>query len=108
MGIVTTHTCDRCGHTQDQFGIVDKNGWRKMRTIRLIAYHNPVGDNMAYYRPPNYEDSQHQVLWCEACCVEVGIVRVVKRGAQPPSLPETPLEDMLREIIREEISNAQP
>jgi len=82
--ITTTYTCDCCLHIQDN-------------------------DSGMHYIAINYKDKSygagtnfHEKLWCSSCC------KKFKLYWSPPS--PTPvlitLEDVVREMIKEEISNA--
>jgi hypothetical protein len=49
-------------------------------------------------------DFMKTVLWCGSCCEQIGLSRVTRVSAPKPDAPPPPtIEDMLRDIIREEI-----
>lgn len=100
MAIVTTHTCDRCGHSQDAY-IGSKEPDR--RTMRLIC----IAISRNEHQDFTYNAGHHKALWCDQCLIDTGIIRLSKQPENPQP-PEPSFEDKLREFIREEISNAQP
>ena len=93
--IVTTYTCDKCGHEQTKRD--------DMWDIGILARtHGTVMAPGTGLHP--YSSSKAQELWCRPCVVELGLLPVpkpkAKAAAKPP--PET-LVDKIRVIIREEI-----
>ena len=94
MAVVTSYVCDRCKHEQQSNA--------KPREMFVIG----IGIHWVQHRPEKL-NLAHQQLWCDNCCKEVGIraeVQFRELNAPEPSRPT--FESMLREIIREEISNA--
>lgn len=87
--IRTIYTCDRCKAEQD----TSNQLWH-------------VGISLKYYNQTRTERSaHHEQLWCRQCCANVGIAFVPER--QLSTTPAEPtLEDMIREIIRQEIPAA--
>lgn len=92
--IVTTYTCDKCGHEQTD----DEQMW----DIGVsVAYHS-------FAQRDNYrKEPVKKELWCRACVVKLGLLST-SSVTSDPSQPETPLtlEDIIREIIREEIDSS--
>ena len=92
MSIVTTYTCDRCGHKQ----IKPEQMWEVC--IRYRHYDTSYGSSGS---------DRNKQLWCRACCDALQII-----SNPPPEKPtETPtpimtLEDQIREVMREEIEAA--
>jgi hypothetical protein len=87
MSIVTTYTCDRCGHSQ--------NDSDQMWNVVVSITHN-------VHSEPGYYDGRHRVLWCRGCTEHFGLVPARRPAGTPePILPT--LEDMIREIVREEM-----
>lgn len=86
--ITTTYTCDKCGHNQTN----DKQMWDIGISISTHLYiaHNR---NLA-----------KRELWCRSCIESVGLLPPSPDSRKPP--PDEPLsmEDLIREIVREEIS----
>ena len=86
--IVTTYTCDRCGHTQ---GDSDQ-----MWNIGIFVTHN-------HYYVSASQSPHKSVLWCRRCAEEFHMLPtkdpVIKESVAPT------FEDILREIIREEIGD---
>jgi hypothetical protein len=86
--IVTTYSCDRCGHSQT----TDDQMWG-------ISVH--LSHNGTTHVP------QHKQLWCRKCVEVVGIFPPRPSAKKAETRAPTPtLEDMLREMIREEIGGA--
>ena len=87
--IITTYTCDKCGHAQD------KND--QMWNIGVVIGH----DASIYYgnRTPNPVQ-----LWCRDCIEGLGLLPPGGGAKDAPPLPDPPptLEDMIREIVRQE------
>jgi hypothetical protein len=91
MPVITIYQCDKCGAEQptpEQF-------WRVAVTIASFAshgYHNEI--------------ARHSAGWCRKCIEDAHMLpRADDRKAEP--LPEAPtLEDLVREIAREEITEA--
>ncbi|MDI6785084.1 MAG: hypothetical protein QMD92_00085 [bacterium] len=87
----TILTCDRC----------------KKRVANLYE----VGAGLRHYCTPTYPTAEtyevYQLVaeWCLDCCIEVGFTRPVKSSKAAPLDPEPTLEDIIRKIVKEEISN---
>lgn len=100
MSSITTYKCDRCGGTS-----TDRE---ELKLSQIgIGVKRDVGS--FYYSPGSYmlQDTQHrEAEWCEKCLLEVGVMSPrPKEEASTPSFPT--LEDLLREIIREEITEVK-
>jgi hypothetical protein len=90
----TILTCDRCKKEVD-----------KLYEVGAGARSEYSGQ----YHPGGREYRVYQLLaeWCLKCCIEMHIVQPVKGSdAKPLATPPT-LEDMIREIVREEISERE-
>ena len=87
--IVTTYTCDRCGHSQTGEG----NLW----TVRV-----QVGPGVNHQF--NHYDG-NKLLWCRPCIEFFNNLLSLFRDAKPsPDAPPPPtIDDMIREIVREEL-----
>ena len=90
MGLETKYNCDKCGHTQT----TPRQMWH------ICIGHGPIEGN---YDPAYYKT--HQQMWCRSCMEGTGILKgdASPETKTPPELPPT-LEDILRQIMREEIS----
>ena len=91
--IVTTYSCDKCRHKQE-----DRSNPRQLWEIGVI-----IQDIGAFSRG-GFQDIKHKSIWCRECIVDSGL--------QPPKKDEpTPkpitLEDIVREIIQEGIEASQ-
>ena len=88
--IVTTYTCDKCGAAKDNADNMWKIG---------IVVESPD------YRTAR-QDVRNEQLWCRSCVVsKLGTLAPTKdTPPQPDPLPT--LEDMIREIVREEIGES--
>lgn len=89
-----TSTCDRCKKTATS----ENSGEDKLKL-------HEVG--VGIYQPQSY--SQYRFIgkakeWCEACCIEVGILAPNSPNSEVP-VPPT-IEDVLRNMVREEIQDA--
>lgn len=85
MSVQTTYTCDRCGakqETHSQFWIV---------SVRVTPFN----------RDPSQFDTGPSAHWCRSCCEVFGILPHTKE--RMVITPAPTLEDMVREIVREEI-----
>ena len=88
--IVTTYTCDKCGHhqtTNDQ-----------MWGIAVVMEHGiPV---------PNYGPRltpRHNGLWCRKCIESIGLLCAKPDPDDKTAKPPPTLEDMIREIVANEV-----
>lgn len=91
MGIETKYSCDKCGHSQPTAS--------QMWHI-CIGY----GSLESNHAPAYYET--HQQMWCRNCMENQGILRGDNNPKEKiPSEPSPTLDDILRQIMREEISN---
>lgn len=90
MSHTTTWMCDRCKMNSND--VSDLN--LEEVAICFGTYH------ATSYAP------LHRAEWCRACRNEVGIIALSKKPADPAITPST-LEELVREIIREEIDNAK-
>lgn len=89
MATKTEFICDRCGKVQND----DKQFWMVGFIVTTNRYITSVS---------NYTSVQHKREWCRACVEEFGILpRVDTKDAPAPEIPLT-IEDMIREIVREE------
>lgn len=97
----TIYACDRCDWKQDRDRKFD-GPYRWMRTVSILMEdgHHDIG----YGSRLDGSDMIKSVFWCDVCCAAVGLARhrPVPKADEPP--PPT-IEDMLREIIREEMGN---
>jgi hypothetical protein len=85
------YKCDRCG-TEDTNNIIG------LDTIYVGA-----GQYFSDAR-----NRAHGVEWCKKCRIETGIIERVKSHPDIKSVdPEPTLEELIREIIREEIQCSQ-
>jgi len=92
MSILTTYTCDRCGHQQT-----------KPEQMWELCVHYKHYD----YRYSDAGSKRAIQLWCRKCCDNLQIIcnpPPPKAGEVP--VPKVTLEDMVREIMREEIEAA--
>lgn len=88
--IVTTYTCDRCGHSQT----TKDNMWE----IKLNF--NNLGASV-------YGVHGYNKLWCKACCqLFPQLLMETPKNPEPSTPPPPTLEDLLRDLIKEEIANA--
>ena len=87
--IITTFTCDRCGHSQDkEYG---------MWNVGICVVNYPQ-----QFHPYCIRSAQ---LWCRACCDKFQIIVDPPKKEGQPAPVEFTLEEKIREIMREEILN---
>ena len=93
--IVTTYTCDKCGHEQI--------GSDQMWNIGISV--------TVYSRTPQYSHSREPLkgeLWCRPCVVKLGLLPTSEAVNDPPQPDPVPtFEEMIREIIKEEIDESR-
>jgi len=87
----TILTCDRCRKKVDNLSEVGAG-------IRSLHYGSYGGGD-------TYVVHQFGAEWCLECCIEMGIAKPRKESSAQPIQPFPTLEDMIREIIREEVEN---
>jgi hypothetical protein len=97
MSRVTTYRCDRCGLESQDSNVLN---------LKTVA----IGTKTERYSSygPGYNLSDHQLRekeMCQKCREELGIYdpKPTKAEDLPKAFPS--LEEIIREIIREEISN---
>lgn len=94
MGITTEYKCDKCGHTQEN----PKEMWEVAITRRAL---DAPSMNAGLTRQPLSQ------MWCRACMELVHILPPTGDRIKLKELPPEPtLEELVREIVREEIANA--
>jgi hypothetical protein len=87
--------CDRCGASAET---VEEKQALELVQISLATGYVYTGIRLHPSHPSWSKE------WCLKCRTELGILPVPS-GTQPKDVPEPPsLEDMIREIVREEIS----
>ncbi len=90
MSSTTIWKCDRCNKTRNS----DEHS-NPLLGVKIVT-----GSNR---NAPDFMKAD----WCEACRIETGIFRTPKVVQDNPDLPEPlGLEEMIREIVREEINDA--
>ena len=109
MSLLTTYTCDRCGHTQDTSDLKFENGRpvkgsRQMWTI-AIGYRSGVHSAQSF-APGNYGTSHSTPLtanWCRECMEYMHLLgKGIEEKEKPVADPKPGLEDFIREIARSE------
>lgn len=90
--IVTTYTCDKCGHEQEEP--------EQMWEIGIVAREQTI-------KHSNYINTPREcALWCHSCVVKFGLLPRPKDTSKPNPIPT--FEDIIREIIQEEIVDTTP
>lgn len=87
----TILTCDRC--EKEVENLIEVGAGK-----RDYNYNSSSGNTFLVY--------QLYAEWCVACCVEMGITQPYPKNNAVPIIPAPTLEDIIREIIREEVQNA--
>jgi hypothetical protein len=93
--IKTTYTCDAC-----KKGIVREGAKRDQLWYVTVYYREGASPQIAY------STGTREVHWCRACMERAGLTPVVELKENPPEVVKT-LEDVVREIVREEISECE-
>ena len=93
MSQTTTYTCDRCGAINTDEAVI------RLERVSIVfgRYHTTT------------QHEEHSADWCLTCRIKTGITHTgfdTEIRHIPDSPPPT-LEDLVREIIREEIDNAK-
>jgi hypothetical protein len=90
--ITTTYKCDRCG--------AEQTNPEQMWNVGISCKHADSSYGMMFDTP------HHQELWCRKCCDELQIIGRPIVHKDQPAAPMVTLEEMIREIMREEIEAA--
>jgi len=93
------YTCDRCGRsTREKKDLALSEVSVGVRSLNQYQY---IGTTVTLFDP-----KQRKAEWCLECLFETGLA---KKGSSHQKEPETfpSLEDMVRDIIREEISSVR-
>jgi len=74
-----------------------------MLTVSVVVEDGYHERRSTSYAPTfNVRDRTGSVLWCEACCDQIGVMRLRKMPEQPSGeIPRPLLEDAVREIIHD-------
>ena len=94
--IVTTYTCDKCGHSQER-PQSPKQLWDVGIGIEALgtgSYHS-ISSRLA-----------HKQIWCRSCIIKSGLFPPSHIDKEKAPTPPT-LEDMIREIMKEEIDDSR-
>lgn len=92
MTIVTTYTCDKCGHHQT------KND--QMWGIGVVLQHGMEVSNSRY---STSLIPQAKGLWCRKCIESIGLLCEAPKPDDKDAPPPPTLEDMIREIVQNEL-----
>jgi len=85
--ITTIYTCDKCGHAQD----TKEQMWQVQVSIGSIGE-----------RPS--QNRAHAADWCRKCAEAAHLLPDVRHKEAKEELPPPPtLEDLVRQIVREEM-----
>ena len=94
--IVTTYTCDNCGHSQT----TREQMWRWK--IQLCSEEPPM------YGHSNYPVGEREALWCRGCVEKVGLLAsAADKEPEDVKAREPSFEELLRAIVRDELQNSQ-
>lgn len=88
--IITTYTCDKCGHEQTN----DNQMWN----IGVAIHHQAHDSRYAYSREPMVKG-----LWCRPCIESIGLLCPAPKPDDKDVKPAPTLEDMIREIVANEV-----
>lgn len=99
MATITKYTCDRdgCGHVQETSD--------QMWTV-LVAYAS-VDTHYSNINSERFTRSKEQ-MWCRNCMAKVGLLGFMRvSDEEKVQTPPPTLEDLVRELAREEIEQAR-
>jgi len=91
--ITTIQTCDRC-----------KRDLEKGESLIAVGVVYCFGPSISPYSGSTIHSSDSEAQWCRTCMIKMGLLHHDAHGNQvktPEPLPT--LEDLIREIVREEI-----
>lgn len=94
------YTCDRCGYETDSWDNTRSEGGssRQMWTVGVAVRHSQHLQSVGAYVTEG-----QRADWCDSCVREMGLVGVKPTPNQDP--PPPTLEDIIREIVREETTS---
>lgn len=87
----TIYKCDRCGKEQDSPD--------QMWLVGFVVTSDLYRSTYRVFDP----DFNHRREWCRACVEEFDLVPRVQTKPLPVGEPQKTLEDLIREIVREEV-----
>ena len=91
MSVKTEYKCDRCGHTQEKS--------EQMWSVGVVLIH---GAGSSY--TGSMTTMQKRQDWCRKCVEVYGLLP--KNEAKPEEIKQqVTLEDLVREIVRQEVSD---
>ena len=88
--IITTYTCDKCGHAQTQ----KKQMWNIGVSLKHL--------DTPYKYSAGGDPLNPKALWCRDCVEGIGLLVPSLKLDAPPPKPTT-LEDIVRDLLREMI-----
>jgi len=89
MSVTTTIKCDRCH--------------KEVKNTEIKSININVADGANNRYEPSYSYPVKHADWCIDCCVEMQVYSPKKKTDEPTPPPIT-IEDLVREIVREETS----
>lgn len=102
MGSRNIAVCDRCkkeAETDEGKKILGLSRITVGREITNSSYSYYGGSGSIVYAAINPWDGE----WCLACCKEMGVDKILKREERKTTDSTPTLEDIIREIVREEL-----
>lgn len=94
--IVTTYTCDKCKHSQEH-----PQSPKQLWDIGIGI--ETAGCSSYYSTSPKLA---HKQMWCRSCVIKAGLFPPSRTDEEKTPTPPPTLEDMIREIAREEINDS--
>ena len=92
MPITTTYSCDKCG--------MNHPDGKDLLTISVGVSTISIAGKVGHYLPP----TKIVGIWCKSCAAIAGLTGPEPKPEDPPVLT---LDEIVREIVQEEIDNAQ-
>ena len=100
MSKITTYKCDKCKKESTNSDEL------KLTTIGIGIKSETYGSSYREKEFHLYDPLRREMEICPDCLSNLGFVRIEKTGLGEVKAPYPTLENMVREIIREEIQNS--
>ena len=106
MSSTTTHTCDKCGHSQDAVLLREDKDYRDFFTVGVIIVPHVLDISKTGAVNLDMRSYPAQCAhWCRKCCIKTGLVKAEKHSTETleTKRPLITLESMVKELAREEV-----
>lgn len=99
MSVKTTYTCDRCGYETDSWDAAKET--RQMHSVGVVVT-DTQALHYARYSTSSGVPPKQTGHWCGSCVQDLGLKGPPPKPDADPAPPT--LEEIIREIVREEMS----